>query len=539
MLKKVFVLLLVIALCLPIWACKKNVTEQPDRSTNQTQNTENSAQTGNTENVENTEHSENTEQSPAQNDKLLTVADWQVDVPNYLSYDAYFSTKREIDISLYKFWVKGDSTFTLYRNVDLETPLRIKCFETGEWFGVPIAEEFASYEVLGADGYYGYLRDESRFVRVNLATGETDVLLDGQKFVTTHLYDNLLLYYASYLNNTFTIGRLYLPTQTQEILYQTQGEFYNLKISKMSSNKASITWTLFNPAFVELLKNEFTNPNSQYKKKPLYGGTEYLDYSAYWEAENGLELALGGELGEPLFVRFVQNTSGIDAYLKCVYDPVSGELEQKTGAVNDHYGSSETQAHYNKEITSLSAPEFLMTPWKDFPVNIPAMNESQLVHIDLAVVCGVDSGKYMYVKTDGDYKKIAETPVCWAERSGSYILYASADRKTVYATKYDGSETVKLYSATYGDIKGCDVGLEGKRIAIQDGDTLIVIDLIERQYRELARNPYLGYFYFDSDFDGTQSTESDRIYFDVNIGLLRNGYTLNVLTGEVRQGYRR
>ena len=50
MLKKVFVLLMVIALCLSMWACKVNVTQQPDGSTNRTENTES---TGNTESSEN------------------------------------------------------------------------------------------------------------------------------------------------------------------------------------------------------------------------------------------------------------------------------------------------------------------------------------------------------------------------------------------------------------------------------------------------------------------------------------------------------
>ena len=50
MFRNVFILLLVIVLCLSMNACKKNVIEQPDSSTNQMENTE---QTGNAENPQN------------------------------------------------------------------------------------------------------------------------------------------------------------------------------------------------------------------------------------------------------------------------------------------------------------------------------------------------------------------------------------------------------------------------------------------------------------------------------------------------------
>lgn len=536
MLKKVFVLLMVIALCLSMWACKKNVSEQPESSTNQSENTENTEQTGTTENIQNTESADNTEQSPDQEKKLLTVADWQLDAPHYLSYEEYFSVTRKFGQSDLKSWIKGNRAFTVSRSNDPQKPYCVECPETKERYCIPLSEAQITYKLLGADGRYAYMHNESQFVRVNLASGETETLLDGQKFCKelpdwnekyfVFLYDNLVLYYVTYENNTLAVNRLYLPTLKQEILYQEQGEFYNIYFYGAGSNNGPVSWDYFHLEFYGFLKNEFANPNSQFKKMPMYGGTEYKDYSEYWEMENGLELILL----EPLYVRYVQNTTEISSFLKCTYDPVSGKLERKNGLVNDHYGSSEMRAHYNTEITTAPPPDVILTPWTNFadesPFDLYPKTEPTEKIASCTLVTGVDSYQYLYVKTDGDYRKIMDTPVSVMKDTGSCVVCISADGNEFFAVSYDGTKRVKLYAAKQGKIRTDSYYFDmfDDRYIIYDGDMLVVLDIATAQYRELVRHKNLAYFM--PGYNGRGFPETS-IYFIVSVGMHNKAYAID------------
>ena len=147
--------------------------------------------------------------------------------------------------------------------------LVVYCEEIDEKYVVPGSKTYINYTIAGADGHYGYLYNENSFLRMDLATGNVEKMLEGYSFcrssdyepINVYLLDYLVAYYISYADGELSVGRLYLPAMKNEILHNTQGEFYNISLQRPKTNQSPVVWTMTNPEFVDYLKAELKEGN--------------------------------------------------------------------------------------------------------------------------------------------------------------------------------------------------------------------------------------------------------------------------------------
>jgi len=474
--------------------------------------------------------------------KTLAVSNWQLEQPAYLSYEEYFSADREFESGMWiqskSQWVKGANVYYVKKS---KASLSVICENKEGLYDVPNSASYTGYEIIGADGRYCYLYNTKEFLRMNLASGETELLLDRMNNIhhqwgSLFLCDNLVVYYFTYANNELTVGRLYLPTLRNDILYKSQGEFYDLVLERPKTNKAPVVWRLKNPEFIAFLKAELKNSSSKYKTADQY------DYSELWEKKNGFDIMLK----TPLLLHIIQDDCGIRALLQCSVDPITKELTQKTGIIdNCFHGSDFGHDHYNPEITTAPSPEVIMGQWSKSDLEVPfellPATPSQKGDVDACLVIGVDSNAYVYTNVNGDYNKIIDSPVKYLKNTGSCIIAVSADKKTVLAVSYDGKHSAVIYNAVHSEISGWtyyDFDDRFDQLLIWDGDVLVELDLVNARHRELLRQPYVRSYYMDSDYINGQSVDANRIYFEVCSGMFVAGYTFDIRNGELKENFR-
>ena len=545
--RRLFALLLVLALCLSICACKKADNQE---TTGITEPTNLAGTTGNTQKIENTKPSEPakiteptkptepskpTEPTPTEPPvEELSVSDWQLEKPNYLSYEEYFSVKRKFaNVSTTQSpneWMKNGQKYCFDKEFPSYKSFLVECYETDAVYVIPNSDAYAKYYVAGADGHYGYLYNENQFVRLDLATGEAEVLLSGQNFASYDIYpciniylvDNLIVYYASNVDNQLTIGRLYMPTLKNEILYSTQGEFYNVALGH-PKNTQSIVWSMLNPEFISYLKAELADPNSKIQK-----GNDY-DLSEIWKSED----AFTRIIQTPGMQHVLQDAGNIRALMMCTYDLSTKKLTKQTGVVdNCFHGSGMPHDHFNPEVTTAEPVELVMGQWKDMLNKLPDIIVAEETATNALLLPGIDSGRYLY---GGDGKKLIDSPVSWAVDTGNGAICISADKRSVFAFSYKDMQPVEIYRSTETDINAPErifnLDQERKWLVIRDGDALVQMDLAAGKSRVLVRHQYIQPYYY---IDHGKTT----VYFEISVGLYGTGYTIDMQTGELQKHYR-
>lgn len=519
----IVILMLLLSACSPAPADQPTTTTTPSESQQTNPTLPSETQGSNTE---------STESQPV-TDPSKSVDAWQVDKPAYLTYETYFATPRDISTAA-KSWIKGNHKFTVTQSGNTWA---VFCQETNQFYKIPNASAYKEYNLLGADGRYGYLYFEGTLIRMDLATGEPEQLLHYPiyKSASFILCDNLVLYYSVYVDDTLEIGRIYLPELKYDSLYKAQGEFYNIALQPISNTKEPLSWTMMNPDFVELLKTELANPNSQYQLISFNGpdGSVEYDYTRYWKDH----VDLSQVLMEPSMLHHIQDVSGIRALLKCTFDPVNGSLTKKTGIIdNCFHGSGMPHDHYNPEITTAPEPEVIMSQWANLQNPMPDIVTTKETEADMLRLPDVDSGQYLYAKTDGDYQKLVDSPVSWSVGTGNGAIYISADKRSVFAVSYQDRQPIEIYRSTEGNITapdrfGANMDLERQWLVIRDGDTLVQIDLAAGKSRQLVRHQDIRPYYY---IDGGETT----VYFEICAGLHGTGYTIDMETGELSEHYR-
>lgn len=449
---------------------------------------------------------------------------WQPEKPQYLSYEEYFSQARPLDNSSTS-WIKGGQVF---RCSNWNGAVTISDLDGWE-YTVPDSHNFVDYSLLGANGRYAYLTNDIWLVQLNLATGVYDVIFVMESGSIKRLMDNLVLYYCEFADGMMTIGRLYLPTLDHDVLCQQSGEYYKFYLRDIPSTAGPITWEMSNPEFVAVVKQELANPESPYRVDINH------DYGYIWEAENGLEMVMK----EYVLMDNIQDGTGIHALIRCSFDPTTGSFTQQTGVIDDcFYGSDKSHDHFSPHISSAPEPEILLGDWTQIPGSVGFHLCKEGVDEDSYLGKGItqkatDSYTYLYAKTQGDYVRIVDEPVLGIWDTQTCIIYTTQDDR-VMAISYDGSERIELYQAQ-DELTFAKYNYGFSNLVIQDGDTLVQIDLVNLRYRPLARHESISYFTIDSDY---KNHTDYGIYFNIRAGLYSQGYTLNWTTGELQPSYR-
>ena len=477
----------------------------------------------------------------------LTVEDWYVE-PEYLSYKEYFSKDRQY-LGGGNAWLKmeGD-TGSVYHASWEDDGLVITSDATGEKYLVPDSKECSEFGLAGTDGKFAYLWMNKEYRKMNLATGENEVVFSAEEIVSCVTLDNLVSYYIASRQadgkEYYEVGRVYLPDGHIDVLHTFPAE--NVVASQVSlwrysiqSNLGDVKWIMINPAFTEILEKELNDPDSEFR-------VGYYDNSEYWEAENGIEMLFTS--GYYMLLDEIENAYDARAQLMGIYNQKTGKYTEKEGVFDTcYYGSDFGHDHFSPEITETTEPIFVKERWfsvkqkAKFALCDPDHIGEDGTYVDhhLSIISDATSTPYLYFDQEGKYTRVTDIPIQEAVNTSKSIICVTADNR-VMAMSFDGKETALLYRSVYGEIKNLDISYYGNYAAFMDGDYIILIDLVKQQYREVVYNPDLSYFYLSVLYEtGTYDVAKvPEIYFDITAGLAVDGYVIDLRTGEVDEGYR-
>lgn len=471
----------------------------------------------------------------------LPVEAWLVEDPEYLSYEEYFSKDREYSRSSGSYWMKQEDACWITFSVSWKDDgLVIGGGEPEDKYLVPDSLNYNGFEILAADGKYVYLLD-TEIGRMDMVTGGYETLYMAEDILCWASYDGMVTYFIALHETdgqeTIKICRMYLPTGQVDVVHEESAtDIYYLHLEKVYSGLGDVRWTKLNPDYIAAMRKELADPDSDYK-------IGHYDNSEYWEAEDGIQMMLDN--GNFMLLDEMEDGLGVRAQVMAVYNCASGKYSEKLGIFDDcWYGSGYPHDHFNPDVMTAPEPEVIMSAWTamevspDFDICPAEVSEedSGYGYERIALVTGVDSQQYLYTKTNGKYNKIVEEPVKSATNTTVCAIYVTLDDR-VMAVSYDGTQSVELYQASYGEIEEIDIGESGSLLVVQDGTTLVQIDLKELCVRELVRHDDIHLSMIDyEEIDG--NTVDTDVYFEVYVGLHVSGYTLNFETGELIEQYR-
>lgn len=515
-------------------------TAVPTQTTTQTETTAPTQTTAQTETTvampTETEPEETTE--PVVVEYNLDVDDWLVNEPGYLSYTEYFSKDREYGFVDGTSWLimDGDAGYRYYVQ-RMDEGIAVVSESTGEMYLVPNSAGYSEFNIIGADGRYAYLQNNKEIGRMDLVTGEYAATFSCEEIVDSRTYDGMVTYYIAYCADdgeaSYQVGRIYLPTGDNMELHSFGAE--NVLQSTVSfryiySTRGLVRWTMINPDFVSVLENELSNPDSGFVNY-------HYDNSEYWEAENGVQLLF--ECQYYMLIDAIEDANDVFAYRMGVYDADTGKYSEQGGIMDScWYGSGGSHDHFDPVFRDNGDPIYVKERWFSVKekVNFAVSGQNEDYVDGRFTLCADYTGTpYLYFALDGVYKKVTEIPVKGIRDTGEYLLCITTDNR-ILAVSYDGKETALLYKSVYGEVTNLDV--EDNYAAFSDGDYIVLIDLENQKYREVVYHPDLFSFYMSRVYDKGVYLDEYEIYFEVCSGLYIQGYTLNLMTGEVHEGYR-
>lgn len=266
---------------------------------------------------------------------------WQTAAPKNAPYEEYFS---EVRIFSYiagpytNIWkVNGDRTPGAVYNGNSagnayclqldQQGLHITSYNTKKTlWTVPRSETLTGIDCYTTDGHYAYcVRNQNEIFRVDLLTGETetlanDITIPVNSTYCLSLHDQEVLLFLTQTGDRIAVNRLYLPTMTQEMLYDGiggNGFPYYFDLSYCDTD--ALIWYIFDPAFIPRVADILSDPDSDYKKYAV-------DPNGLWNADSPKEMA-----SHPDFIKIVhliEIHEETPSLLDCYLDIPNGTYEQ-------------------------------------------------------------------------------------------------------------------------------------------------------------------------------------------------------------------
>ena len=415
------------------------------------------------------------------------------------SYEAFFSADHTLSaFASNRYWYvrHGDTLVRAwldpFQDADL---LVVKSGETE--YQVPVSTDLTDYSRIGADGKYVYLNSDTDIIRVDLFTGETEILFTCDRLLRVYSYDNLVLMILAENDGTWNIYRMYIPTMDTEIFYEgipTDTPLYTFDFSGRYSTQDPFIWTTMNPEMSALLRKELANPDSIYKVSNFRGKIEPDDFSSIW-GKMDLESEDGQNAPPYMLLHSIQNHTGIRAWVKCAYNPADGSYEETTGIVdNCWYGSGYAHDHYDPKeydvspswtisetvpIDNIALPE---NPKKMYEEDVYASRNEEYIYID----------GHIYRETETDvFQLLLEVDLTEVIFTPDY-LYGITPDNTLMQVSYDRAVRNTIYTADtslseliYGS---------GKLYFLENETTLMEIDIPAQTCRSLLEIPSHYYY---------------------------------------------
>ena len=273
----------------------------------------------------------------------LTAPDtsWQTAAPKNLPYEEYFS---EVRIFSY---IADPHTNIWKLNVD-RTPSAVYnggsageayCLQLDQQgfhitsyssqktlWTVPGSESLTDIDCYTTDGHYAYcVRNQSEIFRLDLLTGErknlvTDVSIPATNANCLSLHDREILLFLTQTDAGIAVNRLYLPTMTQEILYDgisTDGFLFYFGLSHRDTD--ALIWYTFDPAFIPRVTDILSDSASDYRKYAV-------DPDGLWGAKTLEEMVAHRDF--IAIVHHIEMDQETPSLLDCWLDIPSGTYEQ-------------------------------------------------------------------------------------------------------------------------------------------------------------------------------------------------------------------
>lgn len=451
------------------------------------------------------------------------------------SYEDFFSQDLPYNTQSYRWTVsKGDSLIQYYIRTEGDG-LYISSNPWGNDYMIPDSENLIELRIVGADGKWAYLQSGEGILRLDMQTGASTLFVAHAGILRADLCGYDVLYYAA-VNADDTIGiyRLYIPTMTQDTLFEGIEKILDLSISFPSTTLGNISWYGINPDMADRLLTELNDPNSPY----LEGDGQVEGPTHLWE-DPSIVLDPSYEWNwdkAALWVcRLIQEDTGIHTWYKCTYDPNTDTCTEDTGVVdNCWFGSGYAHDHYEPEITELPDPSPAIGQWIPItgatlppsPTDDELYAEGLYDHYDANIpevtVYGLPlQPDYAYHLRNNTLTRAVDIPITMAQNSVHFLYCVTADN-TVLQISHDGSTRNVLYTAE-AEIR--EISHANGHLYLLDGSKIIDIDVPALQYRVLLEH--------ENIIEASAYEEPGVVYFTIARGLHYQQYLFTPETGKL------
>ena len=459
---------------------------------------------------------------------------WYVENPPTMSYEEFFSKTRVQTRSGGNSWTAP--TGTVYELINTNKGLLVRQAHGGSAYYTVPGFEGPDCGVTPAycNGNIAYVYNDTQLLRVDIMTGENEVVAEFDRVMGASGWGPYILRFAAVTGDKLAIYQIYVPTETVELLCsetsaKTAPGWFSFGTQKTTQDP--VVWEMINPKAYTILEQEIRNAGSVL----LEDADIAKNFGVLWKNPEKLDEELRYEGLVSMLLRTIQDKFGVNALVRCIYDPITGEYTEKEGVMDscwfgsglgcDHFAPDET-AHIIPTVidTKVTALDGLTPPPGDIA---DKMREEEWGHDQKKYTVHAELYDFYYlcVKENGSYRRVCDVPMRDYDEvihtaNGAYLL--TIEGTLLWA---DNEENVtQVYKAQFGELR-CLAYRKGK-LAMVDGDHIVMLDLVECTCSVILYHPGSIWMYFDSD---------NELYLDITLGLDVRAYLFNFETGVLAQ----
>lgn len=480
---------------------------------------------------------ETTEPLPT-DDTEINAYPWYVETPDGMAYEEFFGQTRVLTASEGSTWIATTGTEYILRTTD--EGLQVWQNNGGRAFYNVPGFEGPDCGVTPAfcNGNTAYVYSDTQLLQLDVMTGEYTVEAEFDRVMGTSGRGPYLMYFAAVTGEKLSIYRIYVPTGAVELLCsKTSAKTapFWFEFGTQKTTEDPVIWEMINPKVYTVLEQEIRNTGSVL----LEDADIVKNFGALWVKPETLdeELQYDGRVADLL--RTMQEKFGLNALVRCSYDPITGEYTEKEGVMDDcWFGSGMRHDHFDFEETAEIIPTVIdtkvttiegLTPPAEDIAN--KMREEQwgqdqkkyTVHSELY------DFYYLCIKENGNYRRVCDAPLRDSYEvihtaNGTYL--ATVDGNLLWV---DNQENVtQIYKAQFGELRRLQYH-KGKLCAV-DGDHIVMLDLLECTCSVILYHPGTISMNFESDTE---------LYVTITLGLDISAYIFNFETGKLAQTLQR
>lgn len=260
---------------------------------------------------------------------------WLSQLPEPLPYSEFFSEVRSFPDEIDSYgWVVGTKTYCLMPNEDgIDIGYAITQHSI---YQIPNTKELTDFRLFASTSQHSYLVFEKEIVELEHLTGEHKVIFSADRILGIDLLAHHVLCIGAEVDGDLQILRLYLPSNTLDVLYTGKGEagtpysFYKIFFADKSTGV--IFWKMMNPEFYPLIREVLLDPNSPYRDGTWANGKAWIlnSLDTLWDP-NVYDVNKLPDINDFLFLSLceaVQEETGVPVFLTVDLDCSTLEVKK-------------------------------------------------------------------------------------------------------------------------------------------------------------------------------------------------------------------